>query len=418
MSKKSVLRQSADVVDYDFINLKLNPPKRVKVTDLGLETERFLREADSLFRHRGSKKIQFPKGRGVYNQKQPCMVKMYYGNDKQSHIAFLKNYMPQKNKDDVVEKPSLFNSNYDCVPDDVILDYETTASERFFKFIVSPENPKVPLKHLVRSLIVQIEKSCGLKLKWFAVEHHNTDHPHAHILIDGIDRNTLKGFRFDRLFVKDTARTLASNLCTSLVGPRSKEQIKASLDKLPEAYRYTRYDDDIDSVALHYEKPKESDGFLYESEIICRNDIMLRRLCCLANMGLARKYSGHIPAIFYLEKGWKEKLKNIGRYNTFLSARSALRYTTACNLERYTMETGSVKGIITQRFVMDDEGIWNNAIVIENRKLNKAWYVPLSMKPDEALLGTAVECSLEKSQNGKLRPSLRSFSHRNDNRRK
>jgi hypothetical protein len=67
----------------------------------------------------------------------------------------------------------------------------------------------------------------------------------------------------------------------------------------------------------------------------------------------------------------------MGRYNSFLKARSELSLSLPYNMELYTKETGEAGGKITRLYRMNDEENWNHAILIENDKLKKAWYVPL-----------------------------------------
>ena len=102
----------------------------------------------------------------------------------------------------------------------------------------------------------------------------------------------------------------------------------------------------------------------------------------------------------------KNKLRAIGRYNSFLDARNKLSLVNPVKLEQYTSETGPIMGIVTQRYVMDDEGVWKNAIVIENKKEDKAWFVPLFYQPDPSLEGAAVSLNLIKNQKGLLVPKI------------
>ena len=141
-------------------------------------------------------------------------------------------------------------------------------------------------------------------------------------------------------------------------------------------------------------------------EKIARNEIESKRLDHLCQMGLAKKYSGHIPPVYYLEKDWQKKLKAMGRYNSFLDARNKMTFVNPCKLEQYTSETGQIIGIITQRYVMDDEGVWKNAIVIENKRDDKAWFVPLFYQPAPELEGATVSLNLVKNQKGLLVPKI------------
>ena len=57
-----------------------------------------------------------------------------------------------------------------------------------FRFIVSPEDGTdlADPRETTRALMQQMEADLGTKLDWIAVDHHNTGHPHTHILVRGI----------------------------------------------------------------------------------------------------------------------------------------------------------------------------------------------------------------------------------------
>lgn len=58
-----------------------------------------------------------------------------------------------------------------------------------FRLIVSAEDAGKlgDLKDATRALMAQMESDLGTRLDWLAVDHHNTGHPHTHIVIRGKD---------------------------------------------------------------------------------------------------------------------------------------------------------------------------------------------------------------------------------------
>ena len=136
------------------------------------------------------------------------------------------------------------------------------------------------------------------------------------------------------------------------------------------------------------------------------------RLETLLEMGLAARVGKNRPSVYRLERNWEKTLRAVGRFNTFLQARKDLRYVSKGVLERFSADafpdkkSARAQGIVTLRYVMDDEGVWNNAIVVENKAENRAWYVPLWKKPDESIIGRAVTLSLEPSKTGRERTSV------------
>jgi type IV secretory pathway VirD2 relaxase len=59
-----------------------------------------------------------------------------------------------------------------------------------FRVIVSPEDAaELDLTLYVRRLMAQVEQDLGRTVEWAAVNHYNTAHPHAHLVIRGVDRD-------------------------------------------------------------------------------------------------------------------------------------------------------------------------------------------------------------------------------------
>ena len=398
-----------EIIDYDFLGKKLYPPKKTRLTDASKAFARMWAEIDRIYSP--GKKASFAEKhffRSPRVNRQLCMVKMFYTDSKDAHRKFLREYMPQKNKSSVKDKPELFNERYSSVPDSVIDEYEKNMDGLGFKFIISPESQNVPMRSLVRQFVKDLENMTGYKFRWLAAVHTDTDHIHSHLLINGVDRNGRK-IRFKSGIIKEAARNTAADICTALVGERSRELIEASRTRLPLAKRHTRLDEQISSTGGYFRFPeyKRLGDCDYEASKTTCDDVEIQRLNALAEMGLAVKYDRNRPPVFYLEKDWLEKLRNIGRYNTYLDARRNLRWTPYCSLELYSGAAGEIEGIVSRVYNMDDEGVWNNAVIVENKKLGRAWYVPTRIKLTEEEVGKYISVNTEKTQKGKIRPLLR-----------
>ena len=398
-----------EVIDYDFLGKKLYPPKKLKQTDASKAFARLWQEIDSLY-YPGKKESSYSPSSirsGGGSQKQPCMVKMFYTDSKVTHRNFLREYMTQATKKGVEEKPVLFNDEYEEVPEEAILEYEKNMVDLGFKFIISPESQRVPMKQLVRQYVHNLEEMTGYKFRWFAATHTDTGHIHSHLLINGVDKNG-KEVRFPPNVIKELARSMASNICTDLIGARSREQIENARRNLPKARRWTKIDERIAEQGgyVKFKMAKLVAGNEYEASKVTSDDTEIQRLTTLVELGLALKYEKMNPPVYYLEKNWQEKLRYIGRYTTYLEARKKLRWTPYYNLEMYSGETGQIEGIVTQVHNMDDEGVWNNAVIIENKRLGRAWYVPTRIKLSDEEIGKFISVRAEKNQKGKLRPLI------------
>ena len=69
------------------------------------------------------------------------------------------------------------------------LDELEQRSVQVHKFILSPGLENVSIKDYTRELMEEVGRSKGLDLEWYAVEHRNTEHVHAHVVVMGTDLN-------------------------------------------------------------------------------------------------------------------------------------------------------------------------------------------------------------------------------------
>lgn len=152
--------------------------------------------------------------------------------------------MPQLDKDEVIEKPKLFNNSND---EDIVEKYKEKMSRKFFKIIVSPESQNVNIKALAITLMARLEFATGYNFRWLCVEHRNTDHPHAHILIDGTSKDG-REIKISNSFKTKIIRNMAREVCTIMVGERSNEMVQMEAKKIPELNRLIR---DLITLFLH-----------------------------------------------------------------------------------------------------------------------------------------------------------------------
>jgi type IV secretory pathway VirD2 relaxase len=100
--------------------------------------------------------------------------------------------------------------------------WQATGDQQMWKVIISPEfGDRVDLSRLTRELIGQMEKDLGTDLEWIGAEHHNTEHPHVHVVIRGV-RNSGETLRLSREYVQQGIRSIAADLCTRQLGYRTE----------------------------------------------------------------------------------------------------------------------------------------------------------------------------------------------------
>jgi len=140
------------------------------------------------------------------------------------------------------ERGSLYGHDADRVDGKPFL--ERSAGDRHqFRFIVAPEDGAQydDLKPVVRRLMEQAEKDLGTKLDWVAVDHFNTGHPHSHVIVRGKDE-TGKDLVIARDYMTQGLRIRATEIVSLDLGPRTSQEIAASVAREVEQERFTSID--------------------------------------------------------------------------------------------------------------------------------------------------------------------------------
>ena len=332
------------------------------------------------------------------SDKQFVMVKMRYSNKLDSHQKFLEEYITQEKKKEVKVKPVVFTGKINpfasggerkvVYGQEALEEYKSKMVGRHYKFIISPDSKDVPMEQFTTAFMHRMQAEMGFRLDWIAAIHNDTGHPHVHILVNGKTADGLEPSRlFRKDFIRHRCRTIASEITTNMIGPRTDEQKKAYKDSSTRALRWTTLDQQI----LEAEK----DGV-----VVPANEYMGRRLDFLKTKGLSQFTDGK----YILDTKWDEILVNTGRYNSFLEAREELKFTDKANLELFS-GSGKIKGKITKLYCMNEEWQHNNGLLVEDGK-GKAWFVPLFNPPSVKLAGKSVIIENVANSKGLLTPKI------------
>jgi hypothetical protein len=108
----------------------------------------------------------------------------------------------------------------------------THEDPRHFRIMIAPESASRmdDLKGYVRDVMAQMESDLGIKTEWVAVNHWNTDNPHAHVILRG---RTKAGheLRIPRAYLSHGLRHQARDLATEQLGERSMLDERIALDR-------------------------------------------------------------------------------------------------------------------------------------------------------------------------------------------
>ena len=112
-----------------------------------------------------------------------------------------------------------------------------------FRFIVSAESgvELSDLRTTTRDLMQQMEADLGTKLDWIAIDHHNTGHPHSHILVRGVTEDG-KTLNIAGDYIAYGIRERASEIVTRELGRQSELEVTKQLEREVDADRFTRLD--------------------------------------------------------------------------------------------------------------------------------------------------------------------------------
>jgi type IV secretory pathway VirD2 relaxase len=100
-----------------------------------------------------------------------------------------------------------------------LLGVETPSGSNLFAY--HEFGDQVDLRGLTGDLMKRMEKDLGTNLEWVAVEHHNTEHPHAHVVVRGV-RSDRAALRMSRDYIQQGIRGAAEHLCSRQLGYRTE----------------------------------------------------------------------------------------------------------------------------------------------------------------------------------------------------
>ncbi len=199
-----------------------------------------------------------------------------------AHLSYLKREGVSRDGENGV----MFDAGSDRA-DDLAFADRSKDDRHHFRFIVSPEEAAelTDLKAFTRDLASQMETDLRTRLDWVAVDHWNTDNPHVHLLVRGVDEAGAD-LVISRDYISRGLRSRAEDLVSIELGPKPEHDIRNALEKEVTAERWTRLDleirhhaDDVGAIDLRPEARGPADPAIRR--------LMIGRLQHLEKMGLA-----------------------------------------------------------------------------------------------------------------------------------
>jgi hypothetical protein len=305
---------------------------------------------------------------------------MNYSKSPAAHFEQLNNYMVREGAGKDGKKAELYGT-----PE---AEYRAHMVGKNFRIFLSPESNNVPLETLAKTFIKKLEMETGKKLYWVGANHYNTAHHHAHLLINGVDKDGREVY-FPRDLVKTLMRESARDICTSLIGSRSRGEIAMEKKAALRANRYTFIDE---KLKLFMNGRKVDCGQIKKDR-----ERYAARLDHLRTLGICTWKDGG----YEMEEGWEETLKTAGRYNMYLEARKL--YGDGRKVELYESGMGIREGKVRKIYKIDEISD-DHAVVLETAG-GKAYFIPLYKKPG-VREGEEIGVVPKKNERGRLSAEL------------
>src|SRR5262249_3621370 len=187
-----------------------------------------------------------------------------------------------------------------------------------FRFIVAPEDATEmgDLRGFTRDLMRQMELDLATRLDWIAVDHHNTGHPHTHIIVRGV-LNDGRILNIAGDYIAHGVRHRASELVTRELGHQSEIELQTKLQNEVEAERVTRLDKMLLSEQQEQGvidlRPGERATFLVREN----RNLMIGRVRHLERYGLATELE---PGRWSLSDRAEQVLKELDHRNEAINS--------------------------------------------------------------------------------------------------
>jgi type IV secretory pathway VirD2 relaxase len=264
-----------------------------------------------------------------------------------------------------------------------------------FRLIVAPEDgPELgDLRDVTRRLMEQMEQDLQTRLDWVAVDHHNTGHPHTHVVIRGMtDDGKILNIAGD--YIAHGIRHRASEIVTLELGMQSEWEVQQKLGREVEQDRFTRLDrailDEVNKQGLVDLRVGEAQSYLGRAN----RYLLIERLKKLERMGLAHEDE---PARWSLTDRMEKTLRALGERGDIIKTmhRAITEHSLAHGAADYIVHDGPSDRPVIGRVIakgLAGDGMGERIHLVIDGADGHAHYVELSeVAAREVRTGSIVE---------------------------
>ena len=261
-----------------------------------------------------------------------------------------------------------------------------------------------------RRLMAQMERDLQTQLDWVAVDHHNTGHPHSHIVIRGVtDDGKILNIAGD--YIAHGIRHRASEIVTLELGMQSEWDVQKKLGREVEQDRFTRLDravlEEVNEQGLVDLRVGEAQSYLGRAN----RYLLIERLKKLERMDLAREEE---PARWSVSDRMKKTLREMGERGDIiktmhraLTEQGIAHAAGDYEIHRDRLERGPVIGRLVGKGLAGDQLGDRMHLVIDGIDA-RVHYVEIAngAQADDARIGSVIEIGPPKAE---LRPADRNI---------
>lgn len=299
-----------------------------------------------------------------------------------SHISYITRSGVGQELD---SKPIAYSNGHEMTAEQLQEWPDKAANDKHhFRFIISPENShNLDMKEFAEELVKGMEQDLNTRLDCILVNHYNTDTPHTHLLVRGVDERG-QDLVINRDYISNGIRGRACEIATERLGFRSELEIREGLTKEVPKDRFTQIDRDLLKLAatsedMEIDLRNNPVNFRHSSAVFKRS-VQIQRLKHLEELELAKEVS---PGVWSIADNMETTLRNLGtRGDIIKTMHKSLKEP---GQERVIFDPKSTRtpitGVVVDKGLSDE--LHERKYLLISATDNRAYYVPLTKYSEE-----------------------------------
>lgn len=312
------------------------------------------------------------------------------------------------------EKPDFYSAGSDGVNSAEFVQSAQNDSKHF-RVIISPENASEidDMRSYVRDVMEKVEEDLGARLEWMAVNHFNTDNPHAHVVIRGRDRAG-KELNIASDYISHGMRERAQEVATLYIGERSLSEVREAQKGEVRAERVTSLDYKIEALAGRKKRIVDVRLGNRIGKGLFEESLIRGRLSYLRSMGLVIERE---IGVFEVKEDFKTTLFELARRKDVIKqmyGRIGSESARMIYVDLRKSEGQEIAGIVMDKGPVDE--LKDRYYVIVKDRLDRPHYINIggNRNYDEIRKGAIIKVGVAQASTGKADHNIAALVAEND----